>query len=823
MNISVKLKVPAFLKQLILLKIIILTAFFLLTISSLSGQNNYVISGKITDSISHAAVPAVTVSFTTGNTDDSARSTITNADGLFAFTDLQKATGKINISCIGYQNKVLLIKENQFSKNRSFNLSAIYLAPTNKQLQGVIVTAAKPIIKQEIDRLSYDVQADPDSKSLSVLEMMSKVPMLSVDADENIKLKGSGNYRIFINGRPSSLMANNPRDALKAMPANTVQRIEVITTPPAKYDAEGLAGIINIVMNKKLTDGYTANVGANFNSAIGSGQNASLTAKKGKLGITGRVYIFQDIKRVSDTKTERQSFAPFPTFLLQQGRYSFVGNYSTESMELSYEPDSLNLFTASVNFYKSHYDDQTDKSSILYNGQKEIVQSYQSLNINPQQESGLDLDINYQKGCKHYKDRLLTFSYLYHSFPSKQNNDVLISQPLNFPQNSYRQYNKNGTDENTFQLDYVHPAKRFTMDGGIKAILRHNFSDFTGSAFDPIVSSYIPDNSLSNQFNYNQNVYSLYNSWQVKLKQFEVKGGVRLEHTTVDARFLFTNDSARQNYTNLIPVVSLQHKFSGGAINFGFTQRISRPGIYQLNPFVSRFSPQFISTGNPTLKAVLNNNFELAYSAYGKVNYNLSFSFSFANNSIQQVTTLVDTISYTTYQNIGKNKNAGLNASISYPVTKAFSFSFNSALTYLWLDGRYNGQRYTNKGIQGYAYTNFIYKISKTWRATASLTFVSANVLLQGNTNAYFFNSYRVYKDYFNKKFTVSVAVSNPYSKYRYVRTETNTKDFVQRVTTQRYYRMFAVSVNYNFGSLKSEIKKNQRSISNDDVSGKSK
>ena len=160
------------------------------------------------------------------------------------------------------------------------------MSPSAKQLKGITITGLRPVIKREIDGISYDVTADPESVALNVLDMMRKVPLLSVDASDNIKLKGSGNYKILINGKESALVAKNPSDVLKAMPATNIERIEVITTPPAKYDAEGLAGIINIITKKNIDQGYNIGINGRYNTVWGPGINLNGTLKQGKFGLS---------------------------------------------------------------------------------------------------------------------------------------------------------------------------------------------------------------------------------------------------------------------------------------------------------------------------------------------------------------------------------------------------------------------------------------------------------------------------------------------------------------------------------------------------------
>jgi outer membrane receptor for ferrienterochelin and colicin len=182
---------------------------------------------------------------------------------------------------MGYKTKTIDIN----GATAAVELGRMLLSPSNNQLKEVSIVAAKPLMKQEVDRISYDVQADPESKALTALDMMRKVPMLSVDASDNIKLKGSGNYKILLNGKESALMAQNPSDILKAMPGTNIVKIEVITTPPAKYDAEGLAGIINIITQKKGDQGYNGSINSRYNTVWGENINLNATVKQGKFGL----------------------------------------------------------------------------------------------------------------------------------------------------------------------------------------------------------------------------------------------------------------------------------------------------------------------------------------------------------------------------------------------------------------------------------------------------------------------------------------------------------------------------------------------------------
>lgn len=268
--------------------------------------------------------------------------------------------------------------------------------------------------------------------------------------------------------------------------------------------------------------------------------------------------------------------------------------------------------------------------------------------------------------------------------------------------------------------------------------------------------------------------------------------------------------------------MAVQRNLKGSSVSFGYTQRIQRPGIPQLNPFTDRSNPNFISTGNPNLDPELSNSFELTYSRYSKGSVIVNLNYAFSNNTIQEVTFLTvnntDTITTYSYQNFGTNRNLGLNLSVSYPITKKMSFSANGRITQVWLKGTFNSRFYTNKGYTGNINTSMSYKFDHDYRLSFSAFWRSGDVTLQGKDPSQLTSYFTGSKLLFNKKVTLALVAVNPYSKYITLRGYTRTYDFSQNNTTQTYYRYFIVNVNYRFGRLNKDIKKNQRTINNDDT-----
>ncbi|RYE16721.1 MAG: TonB-dependent receptor, partial [Sphingobacteriaceae bacterium] len=285
------------------------------------AQTKTEIKGQIIDSVKQTPLGYVTIVLK-DKVGKAIKSTLTKDDGSFQLLNLSPAAYQLNIAYVGFATKIIPVKE----ASGIIDLGKVKLSASSNQLKEVSVVSARPILKREVDRIAYDVQADPESTVLTALDMLRKVPMLSVDAQDNIKLKGSGNYKILINNKESSLVAKNPSDVFKAMPASNIEKIEVITTPPAKYDAEGLAGIINITTKKNADQGYNGSINVRENVIYGPGINVNATLKKGKFGASGYAGIGDQTAR-TNPYDNLQTFTKDNSTLTQNGTNTNGGYY----------------------------------------------------------------------------------------------------------------------------------------------------------------------------------------------------------------------------------------------------------------------------------------------------------------------------------------------------------------------------------------------------------------------------------------------------------------------------------------------------------------
>ena len=421
-------------------------------------QSSLKVKGVILDSVSKTALSYVTVGLQDIKTHVFIKSTLSKDNGSFELSAPAGNHYNLVLAFIGYHSKSIFLKD----ATGIIDAGNITLTESVQKLKEVAIIAQRPIVKQEVDRLVYDVQADPDNKVITALDMIGRVPLLSVDGMDNIQLRGSNKYKILINGRESALMAQNPSDVLKSMPALNIEKIEVITTPPSKYDAEGLAGIINIITKRNTDQGYNVSANARYLSIFGPGYNATVTVKEGKFGISAYGGINYQLESSTASVISNTQFSP-DKIINQNSTELFHGNRSFGNADLSYEIDSLNLITASLQYAHADFDHGDDQASRQVNSLNNLTQGYQLSNRGNSYSKPIDVTINYELGFKNHKNELLTFSYQYSYSPHKQFDNTIFTDRFSytqFQQPDFSQYNTSGSKVNTLQIDYVYPLKK---------------------------------------------------------------------------------------------------------------------------------------------------------------------------------------------------------------------------------------------------------------------------------------------------------------------------------------------------------------------------
>jgi len=817
---------------------VILTLFPLMAFSQTqpAGGSNYQVKGQAIDSLTNETIPFVTCSVVqTKNPQQVITRFAGDADG--NFSGELKAPGNYTLM-LTFVGKAVTKRQFTVSATQKVaQLGKIAMPDSHESLKEVTVTATRPLVKVEADKVSYDVQQDPESKTSTALDLLRKVPMVTVDGQDNIQLKGSSNFKIFLNGKPSNLFSNNPSQVLKNFPASSIKNIEVITQPGAKYDAEGVGGIINIVTDQQTkTKGYSLGISAQASSRGTYGGGINLSLQAGKFSFSGSYYASRYVNFPLTTTSTRDTYLPTPYPHVSQEasvQYKVPAQFGNGS--LSYELDTMNLFTLSFNRQYGKQNGVNKASTKNYdNGMKPLFY-YDQNSIQSQTWGSTDIGFDYQHTFKK-KDETLTFSYKWSNTPNNSNLDAVNTIDPVYSTDLTRTLvqrtisaNNAASNEHTWQVDFSDPlAKNHTLEMGVKYILRLNSSNSDENYMlfnfnQPYPFKPYTDSAACTNFDNNQKIAGVYISYTGTLGKFGLKPGVRYEYTwqhVVNQDTLFDS-----NYGVLVPSVIVTYKLTDmQTFKLAYNMRIQRPSIWYLNPYVNRSDPNYISYGNPALDPEKSNSITVGYSNYApKFNVSAELSYTFVNNAIQQYSFMRQgsPIQEITYGNIGHNRNLYLNVFGNYRGLKWLNIYLNGNVGYVNMSsGSYN---MSNNGFTGNMYMGATFMLPKDWRINLGGGGNLPQVNLQGSQSSFFFSYSSLSKDFMKKKLTLSANMvylpkSHIIITTKGVDSKSNMMTFNQRTDVHITQPVeFRFSVSYRIGNLSAQVKKTKTTISNDD------
>lgn len=804
-----------------------------------SPAETYRITAVIVDSVTHETLPYVTCTVAPETNPQQVLTRFAgDADGKIKGELKTAGNFVLIVSFVGKQPAVKRFSVSE--SNRSVDLGRISMGTSEQTLAAVDVVANKPLIKVDADKIIYDTEQDPESKSSTVLDMLRKVPMVTVDGQDNIQLKGQSNFKIFLNGKPTNMFNVNPGMVLKSIPANMVKNIEVITQPGAKYDAEGVGGILNIVtVQQSSTQGYSATFNAQGSSRGSFGGGLNLVIQKGKFGFSGNYNYNHNQQFPVEVSTRRTTYAagvPVADFNQTLTAHNDVP-MQFGSGQLTYEPDTMNLITFSFNRQFGKPGGLMEGYSENSDGNGNVLLRYDQTSTQRQTWGSTDFGVDYQRSFRK-KDELFTFSYRLSNTPNSSNYDAenTLSQgflvqpviPLAWKSTSENIAN---TNEHTFQADYTSPlAKGHTLETGVKYIARFNSSESDEKYLYYNFSNpypYMPYSTKDTTINFEnqQDIAGAYLSYSGNVDKWGFKAGMRYEYTWLEATFNEANRNFNTSYGAFVPSAVLTYRLTDMKnFKLGYNKRIQRPGIGFLNPYVDRRDPNSISFGNPGLDPEKSHSVNLTYSSFAPT-YNLSaeLTYSFINNAIEQYSYVEagSPVHYTTYGNIGKNNSTGLNLFGNYRGLKWLVLYMNSSVNYVKLSSE--ALNTTNDGFTGRVFLGGTFMLPKDFRISTGAGGNLPQVKLQGTQSAFYFSYAAVSKDFLKKRLNVSLSgVYLPKPEIimtsRGINSTTQQLEFEQRTDVQ-LARITEIRLNlsYRLGSMNTQVKKTKKTISNDD------
>ena len=791
--------------------------FFVMALMSFSSaaMAQTTVKGMLIDETLGESEPFATVRvFKAGKSEKPVAMFLTDENG--QFSQEVKGKGKFDIvfSSVGKED---LKKSVELEGKGILNLDTLYIKENATMLKGVEIVAQKPLVKMEVDKMSYNVAEDEDSKSYTVLDMLRKVPMVTVDGHDNITVNGSSSFKVYVDGMPSVMFSSNPSMVFKSMPATAVKSIEVVTNPGAKYDAEGAAGVLNIVMNKQnpqaaqSLNGYNGTVRASAGTKQ-LGGSVFINGQQGKFSYSANV--MTSYNKPGSTKTETEQIQANGNSQLMTSDNDLKTPFTMGSLSLGYQIDSMSTLnlTAQVNSMSMK---TAGTSMTTINGLSNNF-SYGSTTDMKNSRTSFNGSLDYQRffNQDHTKSLALTYQLDYNPTKSEMTNRF-NTQSMTMDLTDRYSENKNKTMSHTFQLDYTMPlATGHTLSLGSKLQLHDATADskyYLKSVYDP---------SSSSEYEYKNSILAGYGEYAGNFNKFGVKAGLRYEYTWQNVEYHLGNgEDFKKDYGTLVPSASLQYTISQGS-NLGLTynMRISRPGISYLNPYVDKSNPIALTYGNPELDVEKSHNLSLVYNLFTpKLMVNLNLHHNFVDNAISQYSFYdSDNLLNTTYGNIVQRHQTGLNGYVNYLMTKNTRLFFNGSLNYL--DLKSDALEQNNSGWTFNAMVGLQQTLPWNLKLSAFAITSTKSYTLQGWSGGFNLLTASLSKSLLKDKLNLSVSAMmglNSGGKLN-IESDTKGKDFTTHTNVRVPISGVTFTVSYTFGNSKVKTKQHVKRVQDD-------
>jgi outer membrane receptor protein involved in Fe transport len=813
-----------------LLLVLATSAQALMAQTATTEKETYRISGRILEK-SGEPVPYATAVLLTAENKNQIAGAVADAEGRFIISGFKNGNYVLQTAFMGF-NPVTSPPFEITDAKKSVNFGNITLEEEAVNLQEVTVMGQRSLIEEKVDRTIYNAEFDKTTVGGSATDVLRRVPMLSVDLDGNVSMRGSANILVLIDGKQSAIVASNIADAMKQIPAEEIKSIEVITSPSAKYDAEGTGGVINIITKKNNLQGASLNV----NSSVGvRGSNLGLNAslKRGKMGWTLGGFGRSGYNILGGFENQQTLLNPnAPDVNINQSANTrtnmLFGRYN---LGWDYEISKYHFMTASVSVGMRNMRNRQDNLLTETFIEDEFVNSLLRNVRVDDLSNNVDVNFNYTKT---YEKKLKEFSVSGLYSKNNRNNDFVNSlYNESFDQIASRIMNENRgiNEEFTIQLDYVTPLGSGTnqiLEYGAKNILRKATSDFgyfTAEGPDGPFTQ-VADVAFSNAFSYDQNVTAAYTSYTLGFgNNYTIKSGLRYEYTTIDADFRNSELPADiPSYGLFVPSVNLSRKLTNGnMIKAAYNRRVQRPSLQFLNPNINAANPQQISQGNPLLDPELTDNYELSYSTFVKgSSVNFTSFFRNTTGSIQPVRTIQDNdIIFTTFENIGREQAIGLSVFSNINLSGKFSLNGSVDSYYAMLSNGLADPLYaaSNEGfvISGRLFAN--YTLPKNWQIQAFTFARGRQVQLQGTAGGFGMYGLNLNKQFNEKRGSIGFGAENFLMSELRINNELITPTIMQQSTNTMRNMNFKINFSYRIGKLSVDgPRRKKRGVTNEDL-----
>ncbi|MDP4282561.1 MAG: outer membrane beta-barrel family protein [Bacteroidota bacterium] len=776
------------------------------------------IEGIIVDSISKTPVEYATIAVYVKDGSRIITGTTSDSKGKFSIDKIPQGNYRIVIDFIGYKKKI--ISPVKVDGRNTASLGTILLSTSVTTLGDVTVTAQRNIIENKIDKLVYNAENDITSQSGVATDVLKKVPQITVDVDGNVELQGNSNIRFLIDGKPSTVFGNNISDVLQTIPASRIQSIEVVTSPGAKYDAEGTGGIINIILKKTTIKGISGNTSLSAGSRLENG-SMNLNFRTNHIGINAFLSGNTQMPSKTLSSMDRTTYDSLGHYeMLQDGNSQFRRYGYQGGLGFDWSVSSKDNLTASLNYnyFGNHSTSNTDQKIMTFDNLSNLL--YDRKNVLKSTNDFYSRNFDWSVSYRHkFNKKGHELDFLYNSSYSK--NYLYYEQTQNMASPDSILTGSKGTNpgtnrESDFSLDYSLPVGDFlNIEAGGKATLYELKSNTDVDTYIPEMEGFLANGSQSYTLKYDRNIYAGYITGAFTLFHWlDMKLGSRYELT--QTKIVYTNNPNVEipDYHTIAPSFIVSHTFKNNhTIKFSYSYRIQRPDYRDLNPFINLSDPHNITTGNPQLDPEISHSFELSYSKVFTKGGNINISAFYRRNvdDIQQYVTYYPTyrigdsiysdVTVTSRQNISKDYRSGLNIYGSFPLIKGLNLRTNLSASDHYVE---------NTGTGKESFNSFEYRINLNltyqlpWNLAIEFfgNFNSPRTNVQGKVPSFTSYNFAVRKQFLKKQASIALTAVNPFNEYIRQKTELSGDNFTLNSLRQMPFRSFGINLTYKFGKM---------------------
>jgi outer membrane receptor protein involved in Fe transport len=787
----------------------IIIAITIMSVLNLTAQKHGsgIVSGTVIEKLSDKPLEFASVIIRNNSDSTLYQGTVTGKKGDFSFDNLVFGEYKIIYSFIGFE-KVETPVFSLNAKRSKLDLGKLYISESTAMLGDVSVTAQRSTFINSIDRRTFNVGQDVMSKTGTVSELLQNVPSVQVDIDGNVSLRGSDNVMFLINGKPSSLMGTNRAAVLQQMPASSIEKIEIITNPSAKYKPDGTSGIINIVLKKDKKLGFNGQTSVNIGNDRRYNANFSVNYNPGKLNIFGSYSIRQDERlrytddkrthyisgqdTISYTHVNSRDLSRPLSHIIQTGADYKINAHNSLGVTGNYNYRSFLRHSNDVNLWQS-----TDLS---------VTKDYDRTRRDPEFEKDLELSANYVHSFAK-EDHELTVDY--NTSFSNEQEDNHYSDIYRVPVTPPTYDNtliKQGENQSQFSIEYVNPVSEdIKIETGYILEYRKSDMDFFGEFYDPSSSMWVKDLVKSNHFIYKEIIDVLYGTYQQKIGKFGFLAGIRAEQAFLDANQVTTDTVMKNRYFRIYPSLHLTYNLTDvHELQLNYSHRIRRPEGEEMNPFPEYADPYNLRRGNPHLKPADVHSIEFGYQ-YKKnsTTFLSTIYYRYTYNGMTDITRYVnDTVKLTTRENLTKSGSAGLELVLAKTFGTVGNINLSTNTFYNRIDASNLGYSKNKSIITWSANLSAGINLSKSTVLQITSSYVAENLTPQGRQLPSFVINSGFKQEFLNRKLVLIATVSDIFNSLR-SSTIVDTPQLYEKLIRRRSARIIYAGFTYTFGNQK--------------------